>query len=70
MAVKYTLVLDDPASYLDERGNPRTGRRLLYRGEDDSTYELTVSLTEYKDPDTVKAKLKALTDAHEALKEV
>jgi len=62
----YDLVLDDPAMFLDERGNPRQGRRLVFRGPDGETYEITVDMTRYKNTDAVKAELKALVDAHKA----
>ena len=67
MPQKYTLILDDPAMYLDERGNPRQGRRLVFQGPDDVKFELTVTATEYKDAEAVKAKLKAMVDAHTSL---
>jgi len=64
---KYELVLDDPAMFLDVRGNPRQGRRLVFRGPDGSTYELTVDMATYKNADAIKAELKALVDAHRAV---
>jgi len=67
MPQKYTLVLDDPAMYLDERGNPRQGRRLVFQGAGDVKFELTVTATEYKDAEAVKARLKEMVDAHTAL---
>jgi len=70
MPQKYTLILDDPAMYLDERGNPRQGRRLVFQGPDDVKYEITVTATEYRDAEAVKARLKELTGAHTALGEV
>jgi len=63
-----TLIVDDPAMYLDERNNPRTGRRLIYRLPDETSIEVQVTIKEYKDPTIVKAKLIELVKAHLALR--
>ena len=70
MPVDYVLVTDDPAMYLDDRGNPRHGRRLIYRGGEDAVYELMVTDTEYANPETIKKRLAALVASHTALKSI
>ena len=67
MPTKYELIMDDPAMYLDTRGNPRSGRRLVFLGPGDVRFELTVTPDEYRNSDTIKAKLKELADAHDRL---
>jgi len=67
VASKYTLVLDDPAMYLDERGNPRSGRRLVFALEDDTRFEVTVTPAEYQNQAAIKAKLALLVEAHNNL---
>lgn len=62
------LVVDDPSMYLDDRGNPRTGRKLIFRGEDETSYEVNLTMVEYRDPAVVKARLIDLVNAHNALK--
>ena len=62
------MVVDDPSMFLDDRGNPRTGRKLIFRGEDETTYEVSLTMQEYRDPAVVWAKLKELVSAHNALK--
>lgn len=61
------LVVDDPTMFLDERGNPKTGRKLIYRLADETALELNVSLTEYRDPAGVRGKLLDMAKAHKAL---
>jgi len=70
MAVKYELVIDDPAMYLDERGNPRQGRRLVFLGPGDVRFEMTVTPEQYRNTETVKALLKTMVDAHDKLGEM
>jgi hypothetical protein len=62
------LVVDDPSMFLDDRGNPRTGRKLIFRGEDETSYEVNLTMQEYRDPAVTKAKLTELVTAHNALK--
>ena len=62
------LVVDDPSMFLDDRGNPRTGRKLIFRGEDETSYEVNLTMQEYRDPAVVKAKLTELVVAHNSLK--
>ena len=61
------LVVDDPSMFLDDRGNPRTGRKLIFRGPDETSYEVNLTMAEYRDPAVVKAKLTELVTAHNAL---
>jgi len=62
------LVVDDPSMFLDDRGNPRTGRKLIFRGEDETSYEVNLTMQEYRDPAIVRARLTELVLAHNALK--
>jgi len=61
------LVVDDPTIYLDERGNPKTGRKLIYRLPDETAIELNVSLAEYRDKVGIRAKVLDMVKAHKDL---
>jgi hypothetical protein len=67
--VKYRLVYDEPAVFMDERGIAQSGRRLGFRLDDGTILEVHATMQEYKEPAKVKAKLKELIDAHMALYE-
>jgi hypothetical protein len=54
--------------FLDDRGNPRSGRKLIFRGEDETSYEVNLTMQEYRDPTIVRARLTELVLAHNALK--
>lgn len=62
------LVVDDPNMFLDERGNPRTGRKLIFRLEDETAVEINLTMVEYRNPAIVKEKLTEMVAAHNALK--
>lgn len=62
------LVVDDPSMFLDDRGNPRTGRKLIFRLEDETAVEINLTMVEYRNPEVVKAKLTEMVAAHNALK--
>ena len=68
MANTYTLVQDEPWSFLDARKNPVTGRKLTFRLEDGTYVELDVTPQQYRDAKAVKALLDAEIAAHTALK--
>lgn len=61
------LIVDDPTIFLDERNNPKAGRKLIYRLADETAIEINVSMSEYKDPAGIRAKLLDLATAHKAL---
>jgi len=61
------LVVDDPTMFLDDRGNPKTGRKLIYRLADETAIELNVSMSEYGDKAGIRAKVLGLAKAHKAL---
>ena len=67
ITAKYKLVQDEPWTFLDARKNPVTGRKLTYQLLDGTYIEIDLTVQEYHTPATVKAKLTAEIDAHEAL---
>jgi hypothetical protein len=61
------LIVDDPTMFLDERGNPKQGRKLIYRLPDETALEINVSMSEYKDPAGIRAKLLDMATSHKKL---
>lgn len=64
----YELLLDEPWTFLNARGNPVPGRRLTFQLGDDTIITLDVSKSEYRNIDAIKIKLDKEIKAHEALK--
>lgn len=61
------LIVDDPTMFLDERGNPKQGRKLIYRLPDETALEVNVSMSEYRDPAGIRAKLLEMAKSHKSL---
>jgi hypothetical protein len=66
----YKLVQDEPWMFLDARKNPVQGRKLTYQLSDGTYLELDMTVNEYHNPATVKAKLQTEIDAHTAITQV
>jgi hypothetical protein len=66
----YKLIQDEPWMFLDARKNPVNGRKLTYQLADGTYIELDLTVQDYHNPATVKAKLQAEIDAHDALTKV
>lgn len=64
----YKLVLDEPWTFLDARGNPVQGRRLTFELTSGVIMTVDVSHANYANLDLIVSKLNAKIDAHEALK--
>jgi hypothetical protein len=65
--MNYTLLLDEPWTFLNARRNPVEGRKLTFELEDGTLVTLNVSMSEYRNPDKVRAKLQDEIEAHSAL---
>lgn len=63
----YTLVLDEPWTFLDARGNPVEGRRLTFRLSDGVIMTVNVSHDNYGNLELIVAKLNEKIEAHAAL---
>jgi hypothetical protein len=68
--VSYKLIQDEPWMFLDARKNPVNGRKLTYQLADGTYLELDLTVNDYHNPATVKAKLQAEIDAHLAITQV
>ena len=66
-ALTYVFVQDEPWMFLDARKNPVNGRKVTYQLEDGTFIELDLTMLEYNNPASVKAKLDKSIKAHAAL---
>lgn len=64
----YSIVLDEPWTFLDARGNPVEGRRLTFELADGGIMIVDVSHANYSNLDLIVSKLEGKIEAHEALK--
>ncbi|MBU2060027.1 MAG: hypothetical protein KKB38_20120 [Gammaproteobacteria bacterium] len=64
----YELVMDEPWTFLNARGNPVEGRRLTFQLADGTVVPVDVSKVDYRNPAVVKEKLEIEIEAHEGLK--
>ena len=64
---EYKLVLDEPWTHLNARGNPVEGRRLTFQLADGTIVVVDVSHTDYTSKDVILAKLGEKIEAHKAL---
>lgn len=65
---EYKMVLDEPWTFLDARGNPVQGRRLTFELTSGVIMTVNVSHANYGNLDLIVAKLNEKIDAHEALR--
>lgn len=64
----YSLVLDEPWTFLDVRGNPVEGRRLTFRLTDGAIMTVDVSHANYGNLELIVSKLDEKIAAHGALR--
>lgn len=65
--MEYRLLLDEPWTFLNARGNPIEGRRLTFELEDGTVLPLDVTKAEYRKPKVIKEKLQSAIDARIAV---
>lgn len=64
---EYILELDEPWTFLDKNKKPVQGRRLTYELGDGTIVHVNVTMSEYRSPESVKAKLTEAVEAHKAI---